>query len=676
MRVAAWILLVLLAGCRGAGTAPPERREAWRVELAGERSFDDRTLFAAMADELRELADEPSKAAVDDAAWALQDFLRGRGFPRARVDYSVEPGPDGTVARLTVEEGPRTQVQSVELEGVESFDPERLQRSFSGPTEGLSGGHFWLVRDRLEAGRRELERFYLDRGFHDVEVGPARIETSDDGRQARVVVAVREGPRYRFDPPLLEGDPERAELLREIGREVTGEPYAVQRLAGLRGRLVDAYRRRGFPDVEVELEPETRVEPDGSGHVLVRGTVRPGPRVRIGAIRVEGNRKTRAAFVRSALPLEPGDWYDAEAVREGFLELYRTGAFRGVDIDLVGEGDARDLVVTLDELPSTELYVEPGWGSYERLRITLGATERNLFGTGRTLNLEGGLSELNQKLVLNLINPRLLGSPYSVTYSLFGVHRAEPAFTREALGVGATVRREWNPRWSSSAGYQFQLTDIFDVDPNDPTVADEQNAVDISSFTLTTSRDTRDGKILPERGLLSSLTAEWGDRAFGSQLDFVRLRWNQSGWVPLRDGTQLALSYRGGVIAPTDGGSIPLQERFFNGGENTVRSYRQDKLGPKDPSGKPIGGEARNVLTFELRQRLYGSLTGALFADAGNVVPQAGDWIRFEDLRYGLGGGLRYLLPVGPLRVDAAWNPDPDVFDDRWAIHFSVGMAF
>jgi outer membrane protein assembly factor BamA len=158
------------------------------------------------------------------------------------------------------------------------------------------------------------------------------------------------------------------------------------------------------------------------------------------------------------------------------------------------------------------------------------------------------------------------------------------------------------------------------------------------------------------------------------------------------------MRYRTGLIIPgRDDFIVPIAERFFNGGENTVRSFKQSELGPKDEDGNPVGGLAYNVINIELRQRLIGNLTGSLFFDYGNVSPNRtreesgkppydskSDIMSdtfdqyFKDFRPGVGFGLQYQLPVGPARVDFAFNPDRDSDrdEDFFVFHFSVGMAF
>jgi outer membrane protein assembly factor BamA len=145
----------------------------------------------------------------------------------------------------------------------------------------------------------------------------------------------------------------------------------------------------------------------------------------------------------------------------------------------------------------------------------------------------------------------------------------------------------------------------------------------------------------------------------------------------LSDSLVLATSFRAGMVFPYgQDDEVPLQERYFNGGENTVRSFREGLLGPKDANGEPLGGEGWSVASIEARQRLQGRLEAALFVDAGTVASDVEDWIRFEQPSFGLGGGLRYMLPVGPVRLDGAWNPDPREDESGGAVHLTVGLSF
>ena len=190
-------------------------------------------------------------------------------------------------------------------------------------------------------------------------------------------------------------------------------------------------------------------------------------------------------------------------------------------------------------------------------------------------------------------------------------------------------------------------------------------------------RDTRNIIVAPTAGNLAKASCEVSSDILGATIAFVRLEATESQFFPLAKTTSLAASFRTGWMTPSDGTAvIPIQERFFNGGENTVRSFQEDELGPKDVNGAPIGGESFTVFSTELRQMLTSRLQLALFGDAGNVTIAHQDYFQFEGMRYAVGFGLRYVLPIGPIRADSAFNPDPHPGEAQFVFHFSVGMAF
>ena len=136
-----------------------------------------------------------------------------------------------------------------------------------------------------------------------------------------------------------------------------------------------------------------------------------------------------------------------------------------------------------------------------------------------------------------------------------------------------------------------------------------------------------------------------------------------------------ALFIRSQTSGSGEATAIPIDERFFNGGADTVRSFGERELGPHDNHGHPVGGEFFTVFNVEYTFPIFGELQGAVFTDAGNLLPTSED-IGLNDMRYAVGAGLRYKLPVGPIRLDYGVNPDPRPFEDFGAFHFSFGFAF
>jgi outer membrane translocation and assembly module TamA len=204
------------------------------------------------------------------------------------------------------------------------------------------------------------------------------------------------------------------------------------------------------------------------------------------------------------------------------------------------------------------------------------------------------------------------------------------------------------------------------------------------------------------RGFVINNTLDLASNVFGSQIEFLRGTIRVAYYLPFapklitpglveyQSGTPLqrwfrqssiAFGARAGVLhsltvsGSAEATAIPIDERFFNGGASTVRSFGERDLGPHDPKGNPLGGEFLTVFNIEYTFPLLGELQGAVFTDAGNLLPTS-EQPGLNDMRYAVGAGLRYKLPIGPIRLDYGVNPDPHPDEDFGAFHFSFGFAF
>lgn len=693
MRAAALLLAALTAACSSLSVLPgPERDFEWVVE--GNEELDRAAIEGILAYDLAQFEEqEHDRAAADDAAFALEIAYRRRGFRQARVEYSIEPGPK-LVLRVT--EGPRTTLdeEAVQIRGVKAFSREEVLAFLEGPRLGALGrGPLLYVENRVRSVPGAMVGEYVHRGYLDAEVDPIEVEFVEDGTVAHLTLTAREGSRYRvgdvrrapgtprvLDPATL------TEIFERFSRE-EGEPRGFDpRLPfELRGAISERLAVAGRPDSEVRVETEYDREHAGGPRVHLLVSIRPGPVVTIGELRFSGNEITRDSFLESRLRLAQGDRFDDREARASLRRLYRTGLFKSIDLTLVEDGDeqgdsvVRDLLVTVEEGPTREYFVEPGYGSYELLRFRVGARERNLFGTGRQVRAEATAAIRALRAEVGFTDPWLFGTDLIGDVPFEFDQRENPSFTSRSTGVGAFVTKEWGgPSTATTFGYQLRRSEVMDVDVVDREVLGALENVDISSLSIVQRFERRDNVLMPRQGFFGQARIEWGDRALGSELDFLRTDLTLQRYEELIEGELvLAASARTAVIAPRgESEDIPLQERYFNGGENSVRAFGEHDLGPKDAEGNPLGGETRTVFNLELQRRISGPWELAVFADAGTVEPNASDWLSFGDVRYGLGLGLRYRLPIGPIRLDVGWNPEPREGEDEFVPHLAIGLAF
>jgi outer membrane protein insertion porin family len=707
------VLFIALSVLWPGGTAAVAEELPVTATFEGNEAYDDDRLRESVTAELERVKEGKDwRMSVDDAAFQMESAYHEDGYAFAVVDYDLGEVPGERKVVFRIEEGPRVLLGNLKFIGNEFFPHKDLEVFFGrGGEEGLSEKVLSVVK--LGSGKEEaeeipyvegmvkdavgsIEDLYYVNGFTASKVSEPEIAFSSDRARADVTVKIEEGPQHFVRSVTFSGDlrPETEEDLEKLDTGLEGKTYQASRRTALRTRTGEIYRIKGYPDVKVDI---TEGRGDQPGDVTLEAVIESGPRVRVTGFDVEGNRKTRESFIRKRIIMEPGDWYDLQKERRSFLNLNRTGIFKTVAGTLEGEEGAeeRRMMIRVAEKPSRKAIFDLGWGSYEKARGAVGFTEKNFFGTGREVGAAVGGSLKGWYIRGLASDPWFLGTDIRLSAPLDYSLREQPSYTEKKLEAAAVLTKKLSKHISGSVRYSYKLSDTTDIDTEEPD-PDFQEDYNMGALRLRFTRDTRNDFFYPSKGKRGSISFEVADPVLGGDVSFFRFTFTSSAFFALTKSTVVALRWDTGFLYPTSERTVvPIPERFFNGGENNVRSYREDQLGPKDLEGDPTGGLAANVFTIELRQRLAGNIAGSLFVDAGNVVPNktrieqglppytsiselledvSGQY--FSEFHYAVGAGFQYLLPVGPLRLDVALNPDPQVGEEKWTIHFSLGMSF
>jgi outer membrane protein assembly complex protein YaeT len=475
-----------------------------------------------------------------------------------------------------------------------------------------------------------------------------------------------------------------------------GKPYYVRRKLLLRSSLQETYDAIGYAEAEFEIE---MLKLEESGNVKLKAAVTSNAVIRIDEIIVSGNASTRESFILNRLQLKPGDIYTNAKRRNSFRKLFDSGIFSRITIELTpsDQEGKRNLEVIVEEFHTREYYFEPGWGSYERLRLRAGAFEKNLFGTGRNGRLDGLISTKGETFTVSYTDPWLLETDIRMNVPLSYERREEPSYSSEEVGLSVLFSKKLSRKLSLTTGYEYKMTRLYSLADDSPLPKGEDD-YNKGTIGVQATWDTRDDIFYPAAGLRIFSGFDISLPALGSDLEFSRITLGCRYFIELPQEYIIGLRATSGLIVPIrDQYYIPISERFFNGGSSTVRSYKHSELGPKDENNEPLGGLGYNVFSVELRKRFYKNFAATLYVDAGNVSPNRSllesgfepydsrselfdDTLNdfFSEFKFGVGVGLQYLLPVGPIRVDVAYNPDPEEIwnEDSWVFHFSLGMAF
>jgi outer membrane protein insertion porin family len=334
------------------------------------------------------------------------------------------------------------------------------------------------------------------------------------------------------------------------------------------------------------------------------------------------------------------------------------------------------VVLAVRERPTGFVGFGGGYSSDEGFRGFVEAGEQNLFGTGRGLRWKSNVSEIGYRHDLFYLEPWLFNYRLKGQADLYIESREETGYEvrREGLALGAN--REFTPQLLLNLRYRYELVDYSNVDPDLTAELGPLENFNIGSVGLVVDYDRRDNPIKPRRGSNQLASIEIARPLFGGNVSFTKYQLESVWYLPLWTGAEIALGLRGGFTQLLLGAEdLPLSERFFLGGDRSVRGYGYKEIGPKDAAGNPLGGNAFALGNVELRFSLYKKLRGVLFFDAGELwADQAG--LPPSGIKTSVGTGIRYETLVGPIRLDWGYKlkREPGESPSRW--HLTIGYPF
>lgn len=671
-RLTGWCTLLIAALMLG-GCGPDD------VRIEGDTIVARRDLLAAAQ---RPLADwrkpEGRPANAHDAAFAMRAMLLDRGYPFADVEFVIT---DDRHLVFTVKAGLEITLAQVDFPGRQALPASEL-RGFFFERGLLAGTDTPFVQRDVESAMRLVERRYRNAGFLHARAGPPEIEIVE--QRALVSVPIQEGLRFTVSRITVTGSDETLAALGPFvdqSRHI-GQPFRRLLAVEISARLRSALGAQGYLAPHVTTDEQMN---EDTGAVELTLHVEPGTQVRLGEITVNGQQRTRTSFIRNRIKgLQAGEPIDAHAIDDGIRRLYTTGLFNQVTITPqppTAEGVA-DLAIVVSEASSRSIAMSVGWGSYEELRGSVEWVDDNVFGRGLRFLARARASLKGWGADTGLLERHHLGDGRSLGVDLRHDVREEPSFVRTETALSTTFRHEFFPsidptaRWSYRTVYALSFND--DEEVEGAIIGEEIARYRLSTITVGLQRDTRASKpVHPEAGTLIDGSIGWSTEALGSEVPFVdhRIRWTHHRRLHRRlVGVVNAQAH---TRDPLDSTSLPVGERLFLGGDSTVRSFTKDALGPKDATGTATGGLSATVANLEFRWVAWPrqpNLELSVFYDIGSLGAEP--WSIDGPGGQAVGGGIRYVLPVGPIRLDGAWNPGETFGEDRYAFHLTVGFAF
>jgi len=639
-----------------------------------------------------------------DAAKALYSK---EGYLDASIEDTITPvGENEVDLTYRIDEKEPIRIEDIEFEGNEAFSDRKL-RGIMQTKESWILSRFTgagnLNRDVLQTDVERLTAFYYDNGYVTVRIDDPQIERRGD--ELVVIIRIDEGAQFSVGTVRVDGANLPSNIEDRVGELAlkSGEVFSATGMRDDVQKLTEWLSEDGY--AFAAAEPQTNINAEAKTVDIVFQVNRGNP-VIVDRIDVTGNTKTRDNVVRREMRLQEQELFSGAQLRKSREALQRLGFFQEVNISTrkTPEPDRMEVVVNVSEAQTGAFSAGAGFSSNDQLLFNVNIRENNLFGRGQRLVLNADVGSIRRNIILSFTEPYLRGTPLTAGVDLFSWRLEFIDFARAGTGGGVQFTYPvtafgWDSLWGFGldevrVGLDYRLENATIEDVSQFAAREirvEEGSNIISSVTPRISRNTLNHAFDPTAGSINSVSSEFAGLG-GIQFIKAELvsRWFYTFWRSklLGDFTYSVggtLGYGFGDRG-LDGDQLPLFERYFPGGINSLRGFEARTLGPREVQknqfgrvigNTPIGGSSEILLTNEVIFPILKDvgLKGVVFLDAGNAYRELSD-VSIDTSRFSVGGGMRWLSPLGPLRVELAFPLNEKPFDDTEMIQFSFGGPF
>ncbi len=653
------------------------------------------------SDDLKEIIDIEegdivNSKKLDKAISNIKAYYAQLGYTGTKVNISFKKvSPTQVNLIFHIKEGRKMYIKKIEFIGNKVFSDSELKSILSVSEKTVFTPFKKVLRFLRSAVNPEptpepgvynkvflyndlsrIETFYKNHGYIDVRVGEPIVKKEPDG--VIIKIPIYEGPQYRIGKVKINQDvfPEK-KLYKEL-KTKPGEVFSLMNLLEDKNMLEHLFADYGYAYVRVD----TGIQRDKK-HRLVDITfnVDKGPVVYINRIEIVGNTKTRDKVIRREIRLAEGWPYSEDRLEDSEIRLRRLGFFKQVRIikEKGPKENELNLKVKVKETLTGTFRMGGGYSTYDKFMFMFDITERNFLGKGQRLSLSGRIGSRSSRYSLDFYDPYFRDTRYSLGLSLYNLSFMYTDFTKKTKGGSIRIGYDFTSLLSGYIGFRYDDTKLEDLSSNVASIILESRDINITSALQSgLIYDSRNRYFMPTKGSYHRIDFEYAGNFLGGESNYLKIVGEDSIYKPIFK--RLIGHIRWGYGYLTEGGAhkIPVFERFYLGGIDSVRGYRYGDISPIDPkTGNRIGGTREFFVQTEGIIPLIKSidLNCVVFFDMGDVWDREIGF-KTSDIRKSVGIGLRWLSPIGPIRLEWGFNIDRKPGEEASNFNFEIGGRF
>ncbi len=662
-----------------------ERPSIKNIELQGNKALTkDEILDALTTKSFSVVSTEKIRNDIEK----LRQMYEKKGYYKPKIDYEIkEASPNEASLIFKIDEGPKSYLTDIVFEGRNKISAKELKKILSIKEKSW----FWFLdesgiftKEKLEENRMRIMAYYLDNGFINIQVGVPEVDIK--GNKVKVTFPIREGDRYQVRKVDVEGDliAPKEELISHL--KTKPHTWFKRSLAAEDIKeLTRLYNNKGYAYADVE--PRQKIN-DQYKFLDITYKINQGDKVTIEKVDIVGNDRTRDKVIRRAVAVSEGDLYNADALDNTKTNLEAMDYFEAVKIKTSPSSKPDKMNVTIEvmEKKTGSLSAGLGYSSQDGAMGNINLKERNLFGLGIVANARSNISGRRNDFEGSLTYPWMFDYPLTGSIRAHRAQQKETYYLRETDGFSVHLGYPIYGLWSMSTGFSrdsnklsgFQKVfaqSVIDYYSQYGTSAQKYMNISENAVSLNFSRDTRNNSVIPTGGSKVSFGGRFsglgGDVAYNSYYSEAMY------YYPLFWKAVVKLRANGSMLQESGRDPIPFDRRIVLGGIQSIRGYKVGDIGPKDKYGNIIGGDRAlfgNIeCLFPLLEQL--KLNGVVFFDAGNTWNVSRSPF-LTDVKAGAGIGVRWISPMGPIRIEYGWKINPEKGEEPGAVAFAMGQLF
>lgn len=650
-----------------------------KVLLTGNKELKDKDIRAVVTVTANSIINNRE---IKKSIASIKKLYREKGFYNTVVTAHItKPHAGRVIVDFKIKEGNKVYIKEINFSGNKHFSAGQLKKVIETSERGFFS---WftdtgvLKRDIVEQDVARIAAFYHNNGFIDARVSEPIIRQK--GKWLYITFDIFEGDRYKVGYLRITGD------LITSGKKLLAMTSLLKQKFFSRKvlrddimTLSDYYADKGY--AFAEITPYIKKNEAGKT-VTVTIDIKKHQLVYVNRIIIKGNTRTRDKVIRREIQLKEGGIFNAQALKESNQRLQRLGFFENVSItpEQTGTDSLMNIVVDVKEKPTGSFSIGAGYSSVDKFMLMGEISQNNFLGRGQRLSLQADISGITKRYNLQFAEPHLNDSDLSFGLDVYNWDHEYDDYTKNSKGFdfkfGYPVWKKWRANWS----YGYDNSNLTDINYANVAqeILDSLNIKITSYVTLGFSRDTRNRNINPTDGSLQLIETKYAGGPLGGDSYFTKVQGSSSWFFPFLLHTTLHLKGTVGYVTRNSGGSLPVYEKFYLGGIDTIRGFKNGQISPIDPkTGDRIGGDKMWYVNEEIIFPLVpdAGLNGVVFLDFGNVYDIGQSW-DFSNIKRSVGLGVRWLSPLGPLRLEWGYNLHPVNDEDQSNWDFSIGGVF